>query len=96
MSIVEMSSGLRKPLECIVGVHSTSLSLMRTVMLPSFAAANPLSYRRRPISQISCLTLWAFTMLLLFRYSVCRRKFVQDRCSGGSIRNVISSRMPAL
>ena len=42
MSTVQMSSGLRNPLECIVGVHNTWLSLIRTLMLPSFAAANPL------------------------------------------------------
>ena len=42
MSIVAMSSGFKKPFECIVGVQSTSLSPRRTVMLPSLAAANPL------------------------------------------------------
>src|SRR5262249_46045888 len=46
-----------KPFETMVGVHKISLSLRRTVMLPSFAAAKPLLYSRRPISQICSLIL---------------------------------------
>ena len=73
MSIVQISSTLRKPLLCIVGVHRTSLSLMRTVMFPSLAAANPLLYSRRPISQMSCLILCALVLMVsvsLFSLSV--------------------------
>jgi len=43
MSTVAMSSGVRKPLQCMVGVHSTSFSLIRTEMFPSLAAAKPLA-----------------------------------------------------
>src|SRR5690348_15246356 len=58
-----MSSGRMKPLETIVGVHMTSRSLSRTEMLPSLAAAKPLAYTRRPISQICSLSLNSFIML---------------------------------
>ncbi len=39
---MQMSSGFIKPLQIIVGVHSTSFSPMRYEMLPSLAAAKPL------------------------------------------------------
>src|SRR5437879_1809126 len=55
-----MSSGLRKPLDTMVGVQRTSRSLRRTVMLPSLAAAKPLAYKRRPISQICCFSWCSF------------------------------------
>src|SRR5262245_36513612 len=54
-----MSSGFMNPLDTMVGVHRISLSLSRTVMLPSFAAAKPLLYSRRPISQICSLILYS-------------------------------------
>src|SRR5262245_33619997 len=49
-----------KPLDTIVGVQRISLSLSRTVMLPSLAAAKPRVYRRRPISQMNSLALYSF------------------------------------
>src|ERR1043166_7343203 len=55
-----MSSGFMKPLDTMVGVQRISLSLSRTVMLPSLAAAKPRLYRRRPISQICSLILYSF------------------------------------
>src|SRR5262245_53654979 len=48
------------PLDTSVGVHRISLSLSRTVMLPSLAAANPRAYSRRPISHICSLILYSF------------------------------------
>src|ERR1043166_7761044 len=47
-----MSSTLRKPLDTIVGVQRISRSLSLIEMLPSLAAAKPLAYSRRPMSQI--------------------------------------------
>ena len=41
MSTRQISFGFKKPLQCIVGVQRTSFSFSRTLMLPSFAAANP-------------------------------------------------------
>src|ERR1043165_4519719 len=58
-----MSSGFMKPFVTIVGVQSCSLSLRRMVMLPSLAAAKPLLYRRRPISQICSFSLYSFILL---------------------------------
>src|SRR5687767_5010600 len=58
-----MSSGFMKPFDTIVGVQSNSLSFRRIVMLPSFAAAKPRLYRRRPISQICSLSLYSFTFM---------------------------------
>src|SRR5687768_17162176 len=54
-----------KPFDTMVGVHRISLSLRRTVMLPSFAAANPLAYSRRPISQICSLSLNSGTCMFI-------------------------------
>src|SRR5262249_41952689 len=59
-----MSSGFMKPLDTMVGVQSSSLSLSRTVMLPSLAAAKPRLYSRRPISQICSFSLYSFMFCL--------------------------------
>src|SRR6516162_9234610 len=67
MSTLQMSSGLRKPLDTIVGVQRNSRSLRRTVMLPSLAAAKPLAYTRRPISQICSFSLYSLIMVRSFR-----------------------------
>src|SRR5436305_3556247 len=61
-----MSSGFMNPLDTMVGVQSNSLSLSRTVMLPSLAAAKPRLYSRRPISQICSLSLYSFIVGLSF------------------------------
>src|SRR5207237_9255707 len=61
-----MSSGFMKPLDTMVGVQSNSLSLSRTVMLPSLAAAKPRLYSRRPISQICSFSLYSFILGLSF------------------------------
>src|SRR5262245_32607474 len=50
----------------MVGVHSTSRSFRRTEMLPSLAAAKPLAYTFRPISQICSFSLYSF----MFWYQV--------------------------
>src|SRR2546422_6431701 len=47
----------------MVGVHSTWRSLRRMLMLPSLAAAKPLAYTFRPISQICSFSLYSFMFL---------------------------------
>src|SRR5712691_5623215 len=54
-STAQMSSGVMNPLQISVGEHNTSFGPTRNEMFPSFAAANPFAYTRRPISQISSL-----------------------------------------
>src|SRR4051812_28370224 len=62
-----MSSGRMNPLDTIVGVQRISRSLSRMVMLPSFAAAKPRWYTRRPISQICSFSLYSFCIWLPLR-----------------------------
>jgi hypothetical protein len=59
---VQISAGSKKPLQCNVGVHKTKSSHKRAEILPSLAAAKPLWYIRRPMSQISRLSCSEFDM----------------------------------
>ena len=59
----QISSGFMNPLQIIVGEQTTSFGPTRTEMFPSFAAANPFAYTRRPISQISSLIRRSVTPL---------------------------------
>src|SRR5262249_4042402 len=69
-----MSSGFMKPLETMVGVQRISRSLRRMVMLPSLAAAKPLLYRRRPLSQMNSFSLYSFMVPL----AMLRGRFAHD------------------
>src|SRR5262249_37926312 len=64
ISPLHMSSPFMNPFDIIVRAHSTSLSPMRMLMLPSLAAAKPLAYTRRPISQICSLSLYSFMLFV--------------------------------
>ena len=73
-STAQISSGFMNPLQIIVGEQTTSFGPTRTEMFPSFAAAKPFAYTRRPISQISSLIRRSctplFQLLAMFSSSV--------------------------